>query len=462
MEGAMANMALDSEKMMPPEKMMLSSVFAGIERLKQERKPVIEDSTKYLDNWLGDLARNKRFEMLTLGIIVVNALEMGWSADWTARGMEPDDLYSGSIGFIIVENFFAVFFTLEILIRFLAFRRKHLIVLDVKFVFDMVLVVFMDLEIWVFPFAGSTVNFMQNFGALRLLRLARLTRLLKLLRALPELLLIITSLAAAARAVIWTMILMMMITFLWAILFVSQYHQGNRTDEEVDLLMFQPSNPDRVMYYFGSMSRCFLSLACRGIMLDDLTYTTDSLRMNEDWAMLLAFLVFIFLNSLTMMNFMVGILVQMVACNAEGEKQRMVEDGVKDLIMGVCKEMDTDASGLISRAEFVQMKDDRKVMEALMRLGIQKKHFDMYTELLFTTVEEMDKGVSFNDLLKTIIRSRPGTTMSVMDFVTVRKNLTEGRSSLLEQLRRISGLLEKLSEPEEVSWQCNSEGAGGG
>eukprot|EP00971_Amphidinium_carterae_P042199 829386-Amphidinium_carterae.1 len=62
-----------------------------------------------------------------------------------ADGSLPLEPYSE-----LVENLFCVYFTIEVLMRFIAFKEKSRIVRDMWFVFDTTLVLLMILETWVF------------------------------------------------------------------------------------------------------------------------------------------------------------------------------------------------------------------------------------------------------------------------------------------------------------------------
>ncbi|CAJ1335422.1 unnamed protein product [Effrenium voratum] len=97
-------------------------------------------------------------------------------------------------------------------------------------------------ETWIMPFIGGLQGLGQ-LSILRLLRLLRITRMAKLMRAFPQLLMILKGITAAARAVGWTAVLLVIISFTWSILFTNEYHQGHLSDEE--LAELDPGDPRR-------------------------------------------------------------------------------------------------------------------------------------------------------------------------------------------------------------------------
>merc|ERR1712176_1283461 len=135
---------------------------------------------------------------------------------------------------------------------------------DGWFIFDSLLVAFMVIETWVLAFLGGSP--LGGLSILRLLRLLRITRMAKLMRAVPELMMIVKGITAATRAVIWTFVLLFVITYTWAILLTNEYHQGLIADDDVE---------EEVHELFGSMGKSLSSLLVMGTILDDVTYCTD-------------------------------------------------------------------------------------------------------------------------------------------------------------------------------------------
>ncbi|CAE7721128.1 Cacna1g [Symbiodinium microadriaticum] len=291
-------------------------MFGDIHNLKEEvakgGKPEVGTNTvalqkKFSDNFFGKIAKNKYFEGITISVIFLNALAIGVDADFSARNEVPANLYEGDVFFIVLEVFFASYFTFEILIRFLAYRQKCHCLRDGWFVFDLLLVLMMVWETWIMPFVGLDSGLGQ-LSILRLLRLLRITRMAKLMRAFPQLMMIIKGISAAARAVGWTAILLVIISFTWSILFTNEYHQGHITDDEMK--EWADDDPRKIHEYFGGMDKSMLTLLIMGTILDDVTECADIIHAQNNIWMLAAFIFYILLNSFMMLNMLVGILVE--------------------------------------------------------------------------------------------------------------------------------------------------------
>mmetsp|Transcript_68772 Transcript_68772/g.212667 ORF Transcript_68772/g.212667 Transcript_68772/m.212667 type:complete len:485 (+) Transcript_68772:502-1956(+) len=347
-----------------------------------------------------------------------------------------------------MECFFCAYFTAEILIRFVAYRVKVNCIWDAWFVFDALLVTMMIVETLILPFTtgGGPLG---GLNILRLLRLLRITRMAKLMRAFPQLMMIVKGIAAATRAVVWTGFLLVMVTYTWAILFTNEYHQGYASDDEAKDWADADDLEDPTQFgmdFFGSMGKSMLSLLVMGTILDDVTAATDAIRRSEKWLMLAAFIIYILLNSFTMMNMLVGILVEVVGSTAEGENSRMVEEGVREAINTIFSQMDKDKSGSISREEFSRMKRDPQVMKALQELDVKEKQFDMYVELLFKPDEDgTTPNLTFKKLIDCIVRLRPGTSVNALDFASFKQGILQSHALLRERVVRIEEMCSVLA-----------------
>jgi len=82
------------------------------------------------------LAKHQIFENITLSVITFNAAWMAVDTDENTA----DTLLDAKPIFIVVENFFCLYFAFEITIRFCAFKDKRRCLYDAWFVFDTFLV----------------------------------------------------------------------------------------------------------------------------------------------------------------------------------------------------------------------------------------------------------------------------------------------------------------------------------
>jgi len=292
----------------------------------------------------------------------------------------------------------------------------------------------MVVETWVMPLANVSTSFLAEFSILRLLRLLRITRIAKLMRAFPQLMMIIKGITCAVKAVTWTAILLVGITYTWAILFTNEYHQGKSADDDV------PGGTAEEL--FGSMGKSMQTLIVMGTILDDITACTDSIRGSKKYHMLFFFLLYIVINSFMMMNMLVGILVEVVGSTAEGEKRRMLEEEFHNQISELFRRLDQDGNKTISKQEFEKVRlEEPAVMKSLSDIGIQEKEFEMYLELSFQPDEEGNvPGMRQEELEAMILNLKPGNPVSALDFAAFQQIVVQSQRSMKEQCSRIEDI----------------------
>lgn len=434
----------------------------------------------YNDTCWATIAANKAFEIITLSVIVINALFIGYDTDYVARYSRPDNLYDEGmpIGFPIMENFFCVYFTLELLIRFMATANKLDCFFDSWFMFDSVLVFFMLLENALAIVGGDMPIDLSIF---RLLRLLRISRMGKLINRFPELRVIVKSMAVSIRTVsVTTLGPLTMIVYVFAILFTDSYHQGEVPDgcigeeetsddcpmisqDELDCANSEdaPCSLVGAHLFFGSMGKSVRSLIIMGTILDDMTACTNAIRASGGKAMpmLMVFFVFVLVSSFTMFNMVVGLLVEVVNATSAGEEEAATENAVKEAIANVFESLDVDHNGTISRKEFVSMKHDKKVLKALSEMEVESKHFDVFADLMFAPGEDgAEPAMTLEDTVSMINRLRPGSKVGALDFASFQQFCIKNHGTIRYQISRIDKMMSKVIDydPDEGK-DCSPE-----
>lgn len=462
-------------------------LFKEVNELRRvDRNPPEDENAKYKESPIGRLAGNKKFEGMTFFVITVNALYIGYDADYTARFGKPDNLYDADtpIGFKMFENLFCIYFTGEVLIRFAATKTFGLLV-EFWFIFDSILVALMVLETWVFAIF-SVGGGLSQLSVLRLLRLLKISRMARLMKKVPELMIIIKGLIASFRSVGCTAILQVLILYVWSILFVSEFHTAKHTctDDDGEKYMCTvdtanggffntgttgehtmiEDNGDTIESFFGTMGKSMFALFIYGTILDDVTYCTDAIRGEKSTVYLGLFIVFILISSFTILNMLIGILCEVVSATAESEKAKAAEGGVRDAITELFHKLDLDGSGNISEDEFMHMRDDPAVKEALEDMDIYDRYFNKYCQILFHANDEEENpgeddekkppkkpscpSIDFETLINMILRLSPGNHINALDFSLLQASIDRTQENLRD---RILAIHEKIHQAAEKS-----------
>jgi len=356
------------------------------------------------EGWCQAIARHQFFEYTTLAVIAVNAL-------WIAIDVDHNDkdlLLDADPIFQIAEHSFCAFFTFEWTVRFLSFKEKRNALRDAWFCFDTVLVIIMVLETWIFSFVFLAVGHAQSGGMntsvlklIRLVRLTRMARMAKLLRAVPELIILIKGIWVAARSVFFTLVLLVLIIYVFAII-LRQVTDDTIIGRE----------------YYASIPKAMQSLLLDGVLPDQAVLV----RANGDSHFFLGFflLLFILLSSLTVMNMLVGVLCEVVSVVSSVEKEQLTVNYVKQRLhsMFMDTNLDQDGSQSISKLEFESMLTNREAAEIIQDLGVDVVGLVDFADHLF---EEEDTELSFADFMELVLQLRGSNNCTVKDMVDLRK-----------------------------------------
>merc|ERR1719362_2570023 len=242
----------------------------------------------------------------------------------------------------------------------------------------------------------------------RLLRLTRMARMARLLRAMPELLILIKGMAAAMRSVMFTLGLLAVIIYVFAIAF-TQLCDGTECSQQ-----------------FKSVGHSMHYLLVKGALMDGIGDVQKVLEP-QSYALLLIFYIFVLLAALTVMNMLIGVICEVVSAVASTEQERMTVSYVKDKIAELIHDQNKDNDDQISRQEFKDMFSNTRAMGILQDVGVDVIGLVDFADTIFDNAcEERDDGedkLSFEDFMGLILDLRGSNNATVKDVVDLRKHI---------------------------------------
>lgn len=303
-------------------------------------------------------SRDWRFETAALTVIVLNACWIGVDLDYNPQNLESDQDESMPAGvFFVVENIFCFCFTSEIIVRLLAYLRISYFFTDPKLkywnVFDLVLVLLMVVETWILVLADADLG---ELGVLSILRLMRLLRISRVFRMVPELGMMVKSMAAAARSVSSTFVLIIGLMYVFGII-LTQWAQNSgyvayvgHAEEEIDMEVF-----------FGDIPSSFLTLMQVLVFDDTFVVIRGCMLLSPliGWILI----IFIIIGAFTILNMLIGVLCEVVSTTTSDEKEKILRSKVNEAFAAI----DEDCSGTISRKEF-----ETRGLVLLQKIGIAR------------------------------------------------------------------------------------------
>ena len=289
------------------------------------RKAAIENfgsarSKSQFPTWWERIARHPCFERMSLFMIYLNAV-------WIAVDIEYNDsavVFEAAPVFVVMELVFLIYFSSEFVVRYMGHKSFRQAMKDSWLLFDFLLVLLMVLETWLVPLIAVTIEGSGSGASAvgrsatvlrvaRILRVLRTARIVRVARYMPELMILVKGLVVAARSVFFTMVLLLLITYVFSIAFLqlSQAYQS-----EALMTGFFPTMPESV-----------LTLIVYCIMPDQKEFFERVAE--ENWFLGALVIVFVLVGSYIVMNMLVGILVEAVQTVATMEHEQIHVDFAK-------------------------------------------------------------------------------------------------------------------------------------
>lgn len=388
------------------------------------------------------VAKSAPFENVTLAVIAANALWISYDTDAnkSATLMEAD------VQFQIVENFFCIYFFCEWLFRFMAFKNKLSGLRDSWFVFDSSLVAMMVFETWLMSaiiyFAGggggAGLGNMSILKVFRLLRLTRMARMARLLRAIPELMIMIKGMKVAMRSVLFTLVLLGVIVYIFAIT-LTQVLEGTEVGDD----------------YFKSVPNAMNSLLLHATIPDQ----ADIVEMigDEHFLYRILILLYILFASLTVMNMLVGVLCEVVSIVSAVEKETMLVNFVKQQLAPMLDKggLTAGSEQTVGKEDFIKILEQPEAARALQEVGVDVVGLVDFTDFIFQNGKEL----SFSDCMDLVLQLRGTNNATVKDIVDLRKHvMTELARVEVRNTERFALLLDTVEacipEQEDFDGRC--------
>jgi len=378
------------------------------------------------------------FRSATLLVIVLNALWICVDVEWnhSSLPLEPASL--------VVEHLFCAYFSAELLVRFLALRRRLLCVRDPWFLFDATLVLFMVLETWVLPVVGALSggggsSALANFSSFRLLRLLRLTRMAKIMRHFPELMTLVKGMINATQAVFFILVFLVIVMYIFAIVFTSQLG-GPQAAEGVEAEAM-----------FSDLGSSMMTLFTNGVLGDNLAQTLGAIKDRSLWLMWF-FVLFMLISGVTLLNMLIGVLCQVIADSSREEEESQQMADLRSTLTQAFRSVDSSNDGVISELEWSQIKSSSSVREQLTKLGVEESQMDerltQMQETLFgqrkSFPEDGKQGIDFEEFVDKVVELRWDTPARALDVEMLKATIAHEDTRLRRRLERLERGLGEL------------------
>jgi voltage-gated sodium channel len=425
------------------------------------------DKTRHIYNFLvlGDEGGDKAWINTTRantyigGVILLNAIVLGVETDWRPSG---DRTWYWVIG----ENFFAIIFFIEFLMRLHADRWGYF--KSGWNLFDLLLVIMTSVDVWLIQFMiyyniggldGDDSAGLKNFVILRILRLLRLVRVVRLFRMFRELYQLIHSLGNAVRGLTWVGLLLFVTIYVGAVMMTvimdARAMECSIPDEllnaphtlqnQLELTWAERDLQDcnDLQYQWSSVTRSMFTLFI--VMTGEGWNEIAILASTKIWWLKIFFILFVAFTNLMVMNLIIGVIVEKIMSSAkEQDREAGLRPSEEDFakLEAIFNRMDADGSGKLNTAELVKVTKDATIRDELRRLQI---YAGTDAQLLMKLWDQDSSGSldlkEFVDGAMRIRKSEHTQQLLLLqhDLHSYSRTLLNEMRSMERELRRVTG-----------------------
>jgi len=314
----------------------------------------------------------------------------------------------------ILNKVFVMIFLIELALRIFVDGRRYFDHHGIMNTF----VTFADVFVAVLDMVD--VQAMPHVSAFRCFRLGRFSRLVWLTKYFPELGYMLQGLASAIGTVLWGMVFVILLLLIWSLLAVQILHPINLDVAAAGIY----ADCDRCPHAFSSVWSSFLTFSQTLVFGDSWGAVALPIIEEKWWAIFIFMLAFASVG-LAAMNLILAAIVDSgaqareAAIQARSEKARMLaaEDAHRRLqyLLSVCKALDVDESGRLSREELLQGFDQNaEFRRAAMSMKLGREDI----QVLFNVIDKDCSGdVDYAEFLQVMQQTQGEDVQQIMVFL---------------------------------------------
>ena len=268
-----------------------------------------------------NLVHNQLFEILIVGVILVNSILIGVETAYTSPAIR------------LIQQIILGIFTVEIIARMIAAKSVREFFSNGWNIFDLTLVIISYIPETFFESAHMMVAF----------RVLRVFRVLRLLRTAPEIKLIISVLAKSFSALLYNGIFFFIFLYLFAIIGVSLFRLPHydtlpsaKQETYIQLMQEAPNSPEVSPDPYGTLGESMFTLfrALTGEDWTDLRYNlvrASQLKLIQvpAWIITSFHVIWFILSAFLLLNLVVGAIVNNYQLIMEETKRKKAEEELK-------------------------------------------------------------------------------------------------------------------------------------
>jgi len=393
---------------------------------------------------------SQAFENVVGFAVVISAFILGFEVDNSSRTVgEPTPVF-----YKAADWFFFLFFAIEISLRMAVNRHRFFTMIGKEWnVFDLIMVILQAVDVFVQTAVPLNLEMAvgrqgQNMGVVRVVRLLRMVRVMRLFRTFhlfSELRIMVASMSSALGSLLWSMLLQLVIVYVFAVIFLQVVTTYRREGDNEDL-----------DYWFGSLLRSMLTMV--ESILSGVSWDCIVQPLNEEISPFMGtlFVMYVAASMFAMMNLVTGLFVTEVLTKVNEDKdenfinelstlfagnrrpaitkQDFLDHTQKPVMMKYLKSLDIHPGDAFHIFDILDINEDGQLdrdelFEAFLRLRGPARQVDM--QVLRKELQDLAEAVSAG--------LRPGSP--AQGFMTALESSAGGMGMLSQRIKRSSSVM---------------------
>jgi hypothetical protein len=192
--------------------------------------------------------------------------------------------------------------------------------------------------------------------------------------------------------------------------------------------------------YFNTVPDSMATLLLRGTLPDLADFVNDVAREHVLLSILMMF--FILFSVLTVMNMLVGVLVEVVSVVSAVEREQMTVQFVRSELLSMLQDsgLDQDGDHQISRTEFESLLTNPSAARIIQEVGVDVVGLVDYCDFIFRG----DEDLSFPKFMEAVLSLRGTNNATVKDMVDLRKFISNHLSDFADRIEEMAGQVDTV------------------
>jgi len=253
----------------------------------------------------------------------------------------------------------------------------------------------------------------------------------------------IKGMVSAAASVGYTLGLLLLVTYVFAIALRNLVPEGDDPDKDIRVI------------YFSSVPEAMHNLIIFGTFLDALS---DFILLVKDQSVPCFILTWMYISlaSLTIMNMLIGVLCEVISSVAEEESESMIVDKVNDKFGEIVNILDSNNDGTLDWDEFQAILDYPSALQALESVNVDPESMvDMAEDFFFDDGEPV--AVTFEEFMCMVLDLRGGQQATVKDIMGLGKRSNKKFMNLKTRMDVLEGAMNKNDLKMDMVIQQNKQ-----